>query len=152
MKDINSLDSKVENIIKKTVKHYYTDWKNYDRPKYMVAKAHKEKSALLIARTCGTYFIPESQNGTDWSRTLIDYYTNQEPANIYKIDFKALTATLIHKGITAQKGTPDMLYLTHLIEYKNGLYLVNGNVFGTLTEAKQYIKNIFEAEAYSLKG
>lgn len=45
-----------------------------------------------------------------------------------------------------------MLYLTHLIEYKNGLYLVNGNVFGTLTEAKQYIKNIFEAEAYSLKG
>lgn len=46
-----------------------------------------------------------------------------------------------------------MLYLTHLIEYKNGLYLVNGNVFGTLTESKQYIRTLFESEAFkTVKG
>ena len=31
--NIDSLDQRIEAIISRTVKHYYTDWKNYDRPK-----------------------------------------------------------------------------------------------------------------------
>lgn len=99
--DINKLDRQVESIITKTVKHYYTDWKNYDRPKYMRLKGSKENSALLIARTCGTYLYSESELNTDYAKTVVSYYTNQEPANIYRIDFLTGTVKLIHKGIAA---------------------------------------------------
>lgn len=93
------LDNKIERIIEKTVKYYYSDWKNYDRPKYMVMKAHKEPAAILITRTCGTYIFSESESKKGSAKTIIDYYTNNEPANIYFIDFNKGTVKLTHKGI-----------------------------------------------------
>lgn len=94
------LDKKIENIIKKHVKYYYTDWKNYDRPKYMKLKGMKPKTIYLIVRKCGTYiFSGEEIETSETAKTIIKYYLEQEPANIYDIRLKAGTIKLIHKGI-----------------------------------------------------
>ena len=93
--DINLLDSRIEKIISSTVKHYYTDWKNYDRPKYMKFKgssSQADKELILIARTCGTYLvkIADIKAGNDWANTLIEYYSKQEPADFYYINLRTL--------------------------------------------------------------
>lgn len=94
-KTINELDQRIENIISRTVKHYYTDWKNYDRPKYMGLKGSdkkEDKKVILIARECGTYLVKISDMaaGDDWANTLYDYFINQEKADYYFIDIEKL--------------------------------------------------------------
>ena len=95
---INELDARVERIIKKTVESYYTDWKNYDRPKYMRLKGstdRKDKTAVLTARKCGTYLLtldaiessPSAATIYDYYRTTCDYYLiNLDRLTIEKID------------------------------------------------------------------
>jgi len=95
-KNIDLLDNRIENIIKKTVKHYYTDWKNYDRPKYMHYKGSnkiEDKSLILIARECGTYLIRtvDLLDKNSWASTLYNYFHNQEKAYFYNIDIEKLT-------------------------------------------------------------
>ena len=89
--NIDLLDHRIENIISRTVKFYYTDWKNYDRPKYMHCKGSyslQDKRLILIARKCGTYLVKLSdvKAGDNWANTLIDYFVNQENADYYFID------------------------------------------------------------------
>ena len=76
--DINELDARIEKIIKKKVENYYTDWKNYDRPKYMKYKGssdRSDKTLVLIARTCGTELLKASDiYKKDWATTLFEYY------------------------------------------------------------------------------
>lgn len=93
--NINLLDTRIETIITRTVKHYYTDWKNYDRPKYMKLKVScdmADKKLILIARTCGTYLVKISdiKAGDSWANTLIEYFSNQESADFYYIDLLKL--------------------------------------------------------------
>lgn len=93
--NINELDARIERIVKKTVQSYYTDWKNYDRPKYMGLKGsqdRKDKELILIARNCGTYLIRTADllPGT-WSSTLFEYYMEQERADYYLINLDRLT-------------------------------------------------------------
>lgn len=93
---INELDSRIERIVKHTVKHYYTDWKNYDRPKYMRFKGSNDKSdrdLILIARTCGTYLIKTSdlKDRESWASTLYYYFKNQESTDYYHINLDKLT-------------------------------------------------------------
>jgi len=93
---IDALDARVERIIKSTVKHYFTDWKHYDRPKYMKYKGsndRREKHLILSVRTCGTYLYTEAEKekaGT-WPHTLWEYFHTQERADHYKIDLDRLT-------------------------------------------------------------
>lgn len=94
-KTIEALDCRVEKIIDRTVKHYYTDWKNYDRPKYMRFKGSQDwedKKLILIARSCGTYLVKISDilAGNDWANTLIRYYSTQESADFYYINLLSL--------------------------------------------------------------
>ena len=81
-KTIDLLDARIERIISANVKHYYTDWKNYDRPKYMRLKGSNdrtEKEMILIARECGTYLITDNDMRFSTTYTdIIDYYFNQE--------------------------------------------------------------------------
>lgn len=94
------LDNRIENIVKKTVKYYYTDWKNYDRPKYMTYKATKQNDIFLIVRTCGTYiFSNHDLNRSYEARTILRYYKEEAAANIYSINLTKGTCKLIHKGI-----------------------------------------------------
>ena len=89
--NINLLDIRIEKIIDSTVKHYYSDWKNYDRPKYMKFKgsaAAADKRLILLARKCGTYLIRLSdiKDGDSWANTLINYFSTQEKSDYYYID------------------------------------------------------------------
>lgn len=89
--NINLLDTRIEKIIDSTVKHYYSDWKNLDRPKYMKFKGSSsaaDKRLILLARQCGTYLIRLSdiKDGDSWSNTLIDYFSKQEKSDYYYID------------------------------------------------------------------
>ena len=98
--DINILDQRIENIVDRTVKHYYTDWKNYDRPKYMKFKGSsdkEDKDLILIARACGTYLIKTAdiKNGDDWANTLYEYFQTQERAIYYHININNLECKLI---------------------------------------------------------
>lgn len=79
---IDELDARIEKIIKSTLQAYYTDWKNYDRPKYMRLKGstdQKDKIAVLIARRCGSYLLTldEIMNNAV-SATIYEYYYTQE--------------------------------------------------------------------------
>lgn len=92
---IEALDNRIEKIIDSTVKHYYTDWKNYDRPKYMKFKGSSDqadKNLILIVRSCGTYLvrIEDINNGDSWANTLIEYYQTQEHAEYYHININKL--------------------------------------------------------------
>lgn len=98
--NIDALDLRIENIIDRTVKHYYTDWKNYDRPKYMSCKGSSDqadKELILIARSCGTYLvrISDIKAGDSWANTLIEYYQTQEHADYYYININTLTCKKI---------------------------------------------------------
>ena len=92
---IDLLDLRVEKIISSTVKHYYTDWKHYDRPKYMKCKGSADKAdkeLILIVRSCGTYLvrIADIETGDNWANTLIEYYSTQEAADFYYINLRTL--------------------------------------------------------------
>ena len=93
--NINALDARIEAIIKQIVKHYYTDWKHYDRPKYMTCKGspdRADKELILIVRSCGTYLVKISdiEAGDTWANTLIEYYKTQEHATYYYININKL--------------------------------------------------------------
>jgi hypothetical protein len=92
--NINELDQRIEKIISQTVKHYYTDWKNYDRPKYMGLKGSdkkEDKKVILIARSCGTYLvrIEDIKNNDNWAITIYEYYQTQEHATYYYININS---------------------------------------------------------------
>lgn len=58
--NVNALDQAIEHVVKRTTKNYYSDWKHYDRPKYMTMKYspnRQDKDLILIARECGTYLL-----------------------------------------------------------------------------------------------
>ena len=93
--NIDAMDARVEKIISSTVKHYYTDWKHYDRPKYMKFKGSEDqadKTMVLIARECGTYLIrvEDIKAGDDWANTLYSYFHTQETGTYYLIDLNHL--------------------------------------------------------------
>lgn len=98
-KSIDELDARIERIVKRKIESYYTDWKHYDRPKYMKLKGSSDrtdKKAVLIARKCGTYLLTlESIRSSEWARTVYEYYQTQERADYYFIDIDRLTVQKI---------------------------------------------------------
>lgn len=94
--NINDLDARIERIISKTVEAYYTDWKNYDRPKYMKLKGstdRKDKKMVLIARRCGTYLLTLDEIATRRGAAAVyEYYYKQEAGSqtYYLIDLDRL--------------------------------------------------------------
>lgn len=97
---INELDNRIEKIISQTVKHYYTDWKNYDRPKYMTFKGSKsadDKKIVLLVRESGTYLVRTADvlNKDEWANTLYEYFQTQDRSDYYLIDIAKLTCKKI---------------------------------------------------------
>ncbi len=99
-KTIDELDARIERIITGTVKHYYTDWKNYDRPKYMKLKGSAnpaDKHMILIARECGTYLLTlEAIENSIGAATIYEYYQTQERGTYYLINLDRLTIEKIN--------------------------------------------------------
>lgn len=95
-KTIEELDTKIENIVKRTVKHYYSDWKDYDRPKYMGLKGSEDqddKHLILLVRPCGTWLLRQCDvdNKVEWAKSVFDYYHTADKSDYYYIDLEALT-------------------------------------------------------------
>lgn len=91
--NIDELDKYIERQVSRTVKAYYTDWKNIDRPKYMSLKGSSrkaDKNALLITRECGTYLFTFEDLERSYPATVATYYA--ENAKYYILNLEILTA------------------------------------------------------------
>ncbi len=98
--NIDELDARIERIISRTVKAYYTDWKNYDRPKYMTLKGsrnRKDKQIILIARACGTYlYTLDDISKREWPTSVYKYYQTSSESNYYYINLDNLSIEKIN--------------------------------------------------------
>lgn len=94
-KNIDCLDSRIEKIVRRKVKYYYTDWKNYDRPKYMCYKGstrRADKKLFLLVRDCGTYLLraADVKDRDTAAGAIYDYFRNYEKCDYYEIDIDGL--------------------------------------------------------------
>lgn len=98
-KTIDELHNYIERQAKRIIKHYYTDYKNIDRPALMKATGNKE-TIYIIFRSCGSYlYTAEELKTYDFGRYVMDYYTADPTAVYFKIDLKNLTAERITAGL-----------------------------------------------------
>lgn len=95
---IDELDSRIEKVVRDNVKHYYTDWKHLDRPKYMGFKGSsrpEDKELILIVRECGTSLFTRDAAEKDGSEanSVLTYYREQDyiGTSFYDISLKDLT-------------------------------------------------------------
>ena len=118
--DINELKAMLENIINKQVKHYKTDWTDYDLPKLekcIASNNMNEKNLTLIARNSGTWllFTNDLRDPGSQASIIFNYYlpgscgaSKKTPEKYYNIDLSALTIIQLKfdqngKIITARK-------------------------------------------------
>lgn len=99
-KTIDELDARIERIIKNKLEAYYTDWKNYDRPKYMKMKGSRnrdEKQIMIIARQCGCYlFTLEELKNYAFAMTCLEYYGGNDKNDFYLVNLDRLTIEKIN--------------------------------------------------------
>ena len=103
--DINGLYSYIEKKAKQTIKFYYTDYKNYDRPRLMAFAYDQEPEVYLILRKCGSYIYTAAElldPGYDFPAYVMDYYTSDESAKYYKLNMKTLTVETIPAGLPSE--------------------------------------------------
>ena len=103
---IDAMDARIESIISRKVKYYYSDWRNIDRPAYMRYKGsndRRDRRLVLIARESGTYLLRESDvtKGNTNAAYIYDYYNGNGGGtdnDFYMIDLDALTVKKIKEG------------------------------------------------------
>lgn len=102
-KSIDELHAAIEKAARRTIKFYYTDWKNYDRPALMKATGNRE-TVYIILRESGSYFYTykELANGYQFGLDVMDYYTGDRTAVYYKADLDKLTLEKIPAGIPTE--------------------------------------------------
>ena len=102
-KSIDDLHNAIERAAKRTIKYYYTDWKNYDRPALMKATGEKE-TIYIILRESGSYLYTktELEAGYKFGFTVLDYYTSDRTAKYYKADLRNLTLEALTPGIPTE--------------------------------------------------
>lgn len=101
-KTIDELHAYIERQAKSTIKYYFTDWKNYDRPDIMKHTGAKTKEVYIILRESGSYLYDRREllhPVRDFGRVVMDYYTTDKTAKYYKINFNALTIERIPAGL-----------------------------------------------------
>lgn len=100
--NIDELHAYIERQAKRTIKFYYSDYKNYDRPEIMRHTGEKTKDVYIIFRESGSYLFTREEltdSRRDFGRVVMDYYTTDKTAKYYKINFKELTAERIPAGL-----------------------------------------------------
>lgn len=101
-KTIDELHAYIERQAKRTIKFYYSDFKNYDRPEIMRHTGAKTKEIYIIFRESGSYLYTREEltdSRRDFARVVMDYYTTDKTAKYYKINFRDLTAERIPAGL-----------------------------------------------------
>ena len=98
-KDIDELHAFLERRAHQIIKHYFTDWKNLDRPEVMRHTGLKTKEVYIIFRESGSYLYSRDDLQRDFPATVMDYYKDYKNTAYYKIDFYILTAEKIPAGL-----------------------------------------------------
>jgi len=97
-KTVDELHQFLERQAKHTIKFYYTDWKNYDRPEIMRHTGEKTQEIYIILRESGSYLFDRAEllhPVRDFARVVMDYYSTDKTAKYYKVNFDALTVERI---------------------------------------------------------
>lgn len=100
--NINDLHAFLEKEAKKTIKYYYSDFKNYDRPEIMRHTGEKTKEVYIILRESGSYLYTRedlTSTKSDFAAVVMDYYTTDKTAKYYKVNFDRLTVEKIPAGL-----------------------------------------------------
>lgn len=100
--NIDDLHAYIERQADRTIKFYYTDFKNYDRPEIMRATGAREKETYLIMRESGSYFYTADEitnPAREFPAVVMDYYTSDKTARYFRIDFNKLTVEKIAPGL-----------------------------------------------------
>lgn len=105
--DIDSLDHKLESLVSRKVKYFYSDWKNCDRPKYMKFKGSsniEDKDFLVLIRKCGTYIIRTCDIfRIDGATGLFEYYQSQGISDYYHVNLNKLEIKKINPAKFGEK-------------------------------------------------
>lgn len=96
--NIDEVHAYVERQAKRIIKHYYTDWKNYDRPALMRATGEKA-TIYVILRECGSYLFTAADLERENPKIIMDYYAGDSTAKYYKLDLRTYTAETIPAGL-----------------------------------------------------
>lgn len=102
---IDALHAYIERQARRTIKHYYTDWKNYDRPAMMKATGEKTTAVYIILRESGSYLYTADDLKREYPAAVMNYYTQDSTAKYYKVDFKHYTAERIPAGLPEENRT-----------------------------------------------
>jgi hypothetical protein len=97
--DINDLHAFLERQARRTIKYYYTDWKNYDRPEIMKHTGLKTREIYIILRESGSYLYTREDLSRNYPAAVMDYYSQDATAKYYKVDFNRLTVERIPAGL-----------------------------------------------------
>lgn len=100
--NINDLHAFLEKEAKKTIKYYYSDFKNYDRLEIMRHTGAKTREIYIIFRESGSYLYTRedlTSTKSDFAAVVMDYYTTDKTAKYYKVNFDRLTVEKIPAGL-----------------------------------------------------
>ena len=97
--NIDDLHAYLEKQASRTIKHYFTDWKNYDRPEVMRHTGLKTRAVYIILREAGSYLYTREDLHRNFPAAVMDYYTNYGKAKYFKVDFDRLTVERIPAGL-----------------------------------------------------
>ena len=98
-KNIDELHAFLERRAHQIIKHYFTDWKNLDRPEVMRHTGLKTKEVYIIFRESGIGYTSQAYAASDFPATVMDYYKDYRNTAYYKVDFCSLTAEKIPAGL-----------------------------------------------------
>lgn len=89
--NLSEVREAVNRIAEKKINHYFTDWTEYDKPKF---NAQEAGTVYFLPRKCGCYLFTEKELASaETSLMLFEYYFTQEKADYYKISIDGLTVT-----------------------------------------------------------
>lgn len=100
--NIDELHAFLERRAKQIIKHYFSDWKNMDRPEVMKHTGEKTSDVYIIFRESGSYLYSREELADmrrDFPAVVMDYYKTDRTALYYKVDFCKLTAEKIPAGL-----------------------------------------------------
>lgn len=102
-KTFDEIMATLDRLVKRQVKHYLTDWTDYDIPRLnesMASTDRSDKKLTLIVRDCGTWLIYTddiNKPGTG-ANTIFNYYKpggvgshRTKPEKFYNIDLLSFT-------------------------------------------------------------
>lgn len=122
-KTFDEIMATLDRLVKRQVKHYLTDWTDYDIPRLnesLKSSDRSDKKLTLIVRDCGTWLIYTddiSKPGTG-ANTIYNYYLPGGPDNPKRNPNKYYELNLFDYSITPIKFDENGKRITSKPKYK----------------------------------